>query len=429
MINEEIQLSEEQQKLFNAMEFDNKNLFISGKAGTGKSHVIKYFLKHTKKTTAHLAYTGIAALNIGGSTINKFFGILSHGVYNPDEQIKHLDNQFYIDNLREKFEALDCLIIDEISMVRVDLFHTMDMVCRHLRDDDRFFGGIQVFLVGDMFQLPPVTRDPNVREFIKDTYSNVYFFNYQPEVLNNVRQYKLKEIHRQSDEKFKRILNNIRIGKVSQEDLNELNKRVTPPPSMDGVITLTGRNDSATAINESRLKELPGESKTFSAVVEGDIKESSYPTDLKLKLKVGAQVMMLNNDPFGLWVNGSIGTITSLTGGIKVKINGIVCDVDKYTWTSKKYTYNRNSKSLEQESTGSFTQYPIKLAWAITIHKSQGQTYDSVYIDMGRAFDYGQVYVALSRCKSLDTLYLARPIYRSSIKVDEDILKYLGEDD
>ena len=174
---------------------------------------------------------------------------------------------------------------------------------------------------------------------------------------------------------------------------------------------------------------MPGESKTFSAMVEGDIKESSYPTDLKLKLKVGAQVMMLNNDPFGLWVNGSIGTITSLTGGIKVKINGIVCDVDQYTWTSKKYTYNRNSKSLEQESTGSFTQYPIKLAWAITIHKSQGQTYDSVYIDMGKAFDYGQVYVALSRCKSLDTLYLARPIYRSSIKVDEDILKYLGEDD
>lgn len=417
-------LSPEQMWVFRLLEETDKSLFLTGKAGTGKSHLIRYLLKHSTKNIALLSYTGLAAANIGGQTINSFFQIFSHGIYDPQEQIAILEDRDSAYGLKRMLNKLDLLVIDEISMVRSDLFHTINEICKLYRDNPQPFGGLQLLLVGDPYQLPPVVKPAEIKPILMKRYGGVHFFN-APDVTSYVGAYQLKQIFRQDDEQFKHILNNIREGTNLPQVLSLLNTRVGIPKSMQNVVVVATRNDMVDNYNEKELAKLSTPTYTYKAIIKGSFKDR--PTNEELVLKEGAQIMMLKNDMMGRWYNGSIGVITELTkDSIKVEINGNEYDVEKFTWTNNKYNYDEDTDTLDQTYLGSFTQYPIRLAWAVTVHKSQGQTYESAFINIPQAFESGQTYVALSRCKSLDKLYLARPIKEKDVLVDPAIRQFMS---
>jgi ATP-dependent exoDNAse (exonuclease V) alpha subunit len=419
----EIELNEQFKKAIELMENTNKHVFIKGKAGTGKSTLLNYFRSKTKKKIVVLAPTGVSALNVKGETIHSFFG------FRPNVTIQNIKTLPKKDTII--YKNIDTIIIDEISMVRADLLDCVDYFLRlNGKDKNIPFGGIQMIFIGDLYQLPPVVTSKE-KELFRRYYKSEYFFDAKVFKEINVEFIELEKVYRQSDEKFIELLNEIRRNELKEESLTLLNSRVysNPPSDDEYLIYLTPYNEIAKKINIERLNTLKGKLYQWNALVYGEFNDEFYPNDLILSLKKGAQVMMLNNDSLGRWVNGSVGKVVGIKNNeiIKVRFNdGRIEDVTPYTWEIFHYKYDEKRDILYTETLGTFTQYPLKLAWAITIHKSQGKTFDKIYLDLGKgAFAPGQVYVALSRCTSFDGIYLKRPIKRNEIFIDKRIVKFI----
>lgn len=415
----EIKLSAEQQKLFDRFENTSSHMFITGKAGTGKSVLLQYIKLHTQKNIVVVAPTGVAALNVGGQTIHSLF------LFPPtfiDTKALHLSAKS-----AKILKNIDTLIIDEVSMVRADLMDGIDYLLRQAHDSQEPFGGVQLLMFGDLYQLPPVVNEVDLINYFEDLNGGFYFFHSLAWNGTELEIYELSQNFRQTDENFKSILNSLRSGEINDSILQNLNIRSSVASPETGVIVLATTNSTVFQINHSRLNQIVDESFTFTASISGDLDPYSYPTEGSLILKKGAQIMMLKNDSKKRWVNGSIGTIESVSQTkIEVKIDGQVHEITPETWQKIRYKFNNEKRQIEEEVVSSFTQFPLRLAWAITVHKSQGQTYDSVIIDMGRgAFTHGQTYVALSRCRSLDTLYLKRPLTFADIIIDPKIIDFM----
>lgn len=423
MLEEPITLSDEQQKVYDFLKKTEENVFITGKAGTGKSVLLDYVRKHIGKRCVVLAYTGIAALHVEGETLNSFFK-LSPEVQKPEDP-----NILF--NLSEEkiklIQELELIIIDEVSMVRADMLDTIDSKMRSIRQMWlEPFGGCQVFFFGDLMQLSPVPENSlDASMYLSVNYDSLFFFS-APVIKNNpLVIIELEEIHRQNEKEFIDILNGIRNNIPDYSLLYSLNRRVATPPEEMKLYTLTATREDAQKANENHLNLLEGESFSYDCIVSGAIDEKELPAEKTIELKVGAQVMMVKNDKYvdgkRRWVNGSLGIVSKLTpDSIYVTIDSNEYLVEKEKWENLNYRYDQRTNRLTQEVTGTFIQYPLKLAYAITVHKSQGQTYDAVNIDLaGKAFAAGQVYVALSRCKSIEKLYLKRALKMDDIMVDQ----------
>lgn len=395
------------------------SVFLTGKAGTGKTTFLRHICHTTNKRCVVVAPTGVAAINANGVTIHSFFQ-LPFTPFLPS--LKNVISEYSLNKQhvrKEKIEiirTLDLLIIDEISMVRADLLDAIDDNLRRYRHSQRPFGGVQLLMIGDLQQLPPVVKDDEW-ELMKQVYPSPFFFNSKALQRTHFITIELTKIFRQSDSQFINLLNNIRQNKFDNDTLNLLNTRYLPnfqPNDSEGYIQLTTHNYQAQNINSAKLESLCGESYSFEAYIEGNFPEYSYPTDNVLTLKEGAQVMFVRNDssPEKKFYNGKIATITSIsnTDIIVEDREGNTIEVKRDKWENIKYTINKDNKEIEAVVDGSFIQYPLKLAWAITVHKSQGLTFERAIIDVGSAFTYGQVYVALSRCKSFEGLVLSSPI-------------------
>lgn len=417
----DIKLSGEQEKLFDILEKSNENVFITGKAGTGKSILLGYFKQKSTKKVVVCAPTGVAALNVGGQTIHSLFKI-------PPSFIRkgsiHIDYKTAI-----LLKNIDAVVIDEISMVRADLMDAIDESLRIARHNELPFGGAQIIMFGDLYQLPPVVSDPELHKYFADNNGGFYFFNASVWEKAELKIYELNHIFRQNDEDFKEVLNAVRIGKIDEQLLIRVNQRAGVDIPDNNIVTLATTNRTVSDINSYQLERLPGEVKEYHAVISGNLEESSFPTEENLRLKVGAQVMLIKNDKEKRWVNGTIGKIYSISDNeIKVDIDGIKYPISPETWSKIRYYYDQVKRQVEEEPVSSFTQYPLRLAWAITVHKSQGKTYGSVIVDMGDgAFAHGQTYVALSRCKTLEGLYLKRAIEMEDIIVDSSVVNFMSK--
>lgn len=417
-------ITEEFQKAFDLMEYSSKCAYITGKAGTGKSTLLTYYRQKTKKNVVVLAPTGIAAINVEGSTIHSFFRFAPQLI-----EKSNITRDFTRQDL---FNKIELLIIDEISMVRADLLDGIDYALRINRKNDMPFGGVQMIFFGDLHQLPPVTVGKDLIDFFEENYGGFYFFNASVFKEIHFEYIELKTIFRQKDKDFINILNGIRENRISPSELVMLNKRFNPFHAFstnDVCLTLSTTNNIAEDINQERINSLTSEEFYYDATISGKFDKSSYPTEPRLCLKKGAQVMMLKNDSQKRWVNGTLGIVKSLTlNEVEVEIEGTTYSIEKATWETIEYQYNKEEKKIESIVTGSFTQYALKLAWAITIHKSQGQTFDKVVIDMGfGAFVHGQTYVALSRCTSLEGIILRTPIRQRDIILDPKVAKFINE--
>jgi hypothetical protein len=416
-----VTLSREQQSLFEKLEKTTSHIFVTGKAGTGKSLLLQYFRQNTSKRNAVVAPTGVAALNVEGQTIHSFFKIAPAFV--PKSNIP-LDSK-----TAELLRNIDTLVIDEISMVRADLMDGIDFLLRKARSNKSPFGGVQIVMFGDLHQLPPVVSDRELQQYFLENHGGYYFFHADAWRSVPMEIYELRTIFRQKDQKFKEILNAIRNGKAGSELLTVLNARCGHTAPLEGAVTLVTTNKSAFDINHRRLAGLAGKAYEFKAEITGNLEPSAYPTEEVLTLKKGAQVMLLKNDTQKRWVNGTLGVIHSVSEEeIKVDIDGEVHKVDKNVWNKIRYFYNKESGQVEEEVVSAFIQFPLRLAWAITVHKSQGQTYQSAVVDMGwGAFAHGQTYVALSRCASLDGLYLKRQITPRDVMVDPAVVDFMSK--
>lgn len=420
---ENLKLNEEQQALFNKIENSSDHFFITGKAGTGKSVLLQYLKYNSKKRLVVGAFTGVAALNVGGQTLNSLFelpwGFIDLGQLRLGGRVTTL------------MRHVDMLVIDEVSMVRVDMMGAINKLLQQARGNSRPFGGVQIIMFGDLYQLPPVTAEEALHEYFAHNHGGPYFFNAEIWLNTKLKIHELTYIFRQqTDEAFKKILNAVRKNEIEEEILELLNERCVENIPTEGVVTLATRNSVVDETNKARLKELQDEEYTYQAEIVGNLERSAFPTDEFLKLKKGAQVMLLRNDPERRWVNGTVGIVESLSNDeIKVRINGnIVYSVPRFTWNKIRYFYDQETRKIEQEILSSFTQFPLKLAWAFTIHKSQGKTYNSVVVNMdGGAFAHGQTYVALSRCTTLEGLYLTQPIQREDIIVDPLVETFMAQ--
>ena len=400
---------------FDQLEHTSQHFYITGNAGTGKSTLLHYFKENTKKKIVVLAPTGIAAINIGGATIHSFFRFPFHFITPND--IKHMRDK------EKLFSTLETLVIDEVSMVRADLMDAIDLSLRVNRKRmAEPFGGVQVVLIGDLYQLPPII-DQELEEYFADHYETPYFFSAKVFKETRLQTIELQTVFRQTDPAFIHLLNKVRNNALQVSDLEALNKRHHPSCKFDEhdlAITLTSTNALASTMNLQRLMALHSCEFAYDADVQGDFDTKSFPTENKLRLKQGAQIMMVKNDPNKRWVNGSLGIIKRLTHEtIEVSFGDVVHEVEPVTWEKLEYEYDRENNMIEPFVNGSFKQFPIKLAWAITIHKSQGKTFEKVVIDLGRgAFAHGQAYVALSRCRSLNGIYLQSPLRYRDIILD-----------
>ncbi len=401
----------------------NRNIFLTGKAGTGKTTFLHQIKQLSAKRLAVVAPTGVAAINAGGVTIHSLFqlpfGPLVPGATGREGR---KFNREKINLLR----TLDLLVIDEISMVRADVLDGIDEVLRRYRGRSEPFGGVQLLLIGDMQQLPPVIRDDDWT-LLRPHYDTGYFFGSKALQQTPYVSIELTHIYRQSDQRFIDLLNGIREKTITREQLADLNQRYVPdfaPADDEGYITLTTHNNAAQAINSRQLETLPTRPYTFTATIENDFPSQAYPTEAELSLKIGAQVMFIKNDasPDKLFYNGKIGRITNIDDDlIFVKSGYQTIAVDRLIWENIRYTLDPKTKEIRSEVIGQFTQYPLRLAWAITIHKSQGLTFEKAIIDASAAFAHGQVYVALSRCKTLEGLVLRAPIPSHSIKTEQTL--------
>jgi len=409
------------------------NLFLTGKAGTGKTTFLKELRKQSVKRMVVLASTGIAAINAGGSTIHSFFQ-LPLSPYLPCTTYDRKGRKYFNFSKvkRDIIRTMDLLVIDEISMVRADLLDAVDSVMRRYREHDKPFGGAQLLMIGDLQQLAPVVKEDEWA-MLSSVYDTPYFFS--SKALNKAEYLtvELKTVYRQQDASFISLLNQIRENKATDETLAALNKRYIPDfkPSKDSdYIRLTTHNYPAQVINERELDSLPTKEYVFKAKVEGNFPETSYPAEERLVLKRGAQVMFIKNDPERRFFNGMIGEVVDVDDDniiVKDKSGGNSFKLDIMEWTNSKYTLNKVSKEIVESVEGVFRQYPLRLAWAITIHKSQGLTFEHAIIDVSRSFAHGQTYVALSRCKTLDGLVLSAPLQRSAIISDSVLDGYINE--
>lgn len=411
-------LNEEKTEIYNLMENTNSNLFITGKAGTGKSYLLKYFRTKTKKRVLYTAPTGIAALNISGTTLHSAFGFNNLSENNP---IRLSQNQ------RELFKNIDTLIIDEISMVRSDVFNRIDLILQYANNNSESFGGKQIILLGDLFQLPPVAKMEEAA-FLTDKYGGLFFFNYSGYNDGEFIFKELNEVFRQNDKDFISILNNIREGNITKDDITLLNEHYTTAIPRR-VMQIVPTKNEASNINIEKLNDIKGKEYIYNAnilVGESKLKETDFPCDFTLKLKVGALVMMIVNDQeHKRWVNGTLGIISELTNNmIKVTINGTNYEISRTTFNKYKCEYNRDEKKIEYLVETSVNQFPLILAYAITIHKSQGMTYQQIAVNIENCFAPGQAYVALSRCANFDKLYLTRKINPSCIITDNGVVNF-----
>ncbi|MFB8386315.1 ATP-dependent RecD-like DNA helicase [Microbacterium sp. NPDC055910] len=447
-------LSAEQEALFRLIEDTNEHVFVTGRAGTGKSTLLQHLAWSTSKQIAVCAPTGVAALNVEGQTIHSLFRLPIGLIGSSDEK--------QTDATRKILNAIETLVIDEISMVNADLMDAIDRSLRLARGRRHEpFGGVQIVMFGDPYQLAPVPPRGDELRYVRDHYRSFWFFDAHVwagastgsatgegfDGLIDLGRHgaelhirELVDIHRQSDDGFKAMLNAVRHGVVTADiaqALNDTGARRPPDPSDDEppIITLATRNDIVNNINRRHLAELRGREQTAQADVSGDFGrgEAGYPADPELKLKVGAQVMFLRNDRGAFpdpprWVNGTIGRVTRIAGGtVRVDVDGDEVEVEPAVWEKYRYAYDPGSKALTREIVAEFTQFPLRLAWAVTIHKSQGKTYDRAIVDLGSgAFAPGQTYVALSRLTSLEGLYLTRPLRPSDIRVDPDVRRFIA---
>lgn len=410
------------------VEHTGKSIFLTGKAGTGKTTFLRAVKEHSHKRMVVVAPTGVAAINARGATIHSFFQ-LPLSPYVPGAR---LDSKFtYSKDKRKIMRTIDMLVIDEISMVRCDVLDAIDSVMRRFREHDKPFGGVQLVMIGDLQQLTPVVRSGE-DQILAQYYDTPYFFG--SHALKNV-DYVTIELHhvfRQNDTEFLSILNDIRDGRATALDLRRLNSRYNPafrPKPEEGYIRLTTHNRIADNCNNREIDMLPGRPFSFNAEVEGDFPEYDFPTDRRLTLKEGAQVMFLKNDSEGRYYNGRIGRVTHVgDDGILVLCPGDenAIKVEPETWENTKYKLNELTRQIEADVVGKFKQYPLRLAWAITIHKSQGLTFDHAIIDAQLSFSAGQVYVALSRCRTLEGLVLATPISPQAIINDPRVATYIA---
>ena len=425
---------------FNFLQYTNQNIFLTGKAGTGKTTFLRNLKKQSPKRMVVVAPTGVAAINAGGVTIHSFFQ-MSFGPQipvSPDQQrqvavpadgnvaagIKRFS--------REKINimrSLDLLVIDEISMVRADILDGIDEVLRRYKNRYKPFGGVQLLMIGDLQQLAPVVKEDDWT-ILKPYYDTCFFFSSHALKRSKFTGIELNHIFRQSDQKFIDLLNKVRENRMDAATLQELNQRHIPgfnPEEKEGYITLTTHNYQSQQINDSKLDKLKTKSHRFKAEVKGEFPEYSYPTDPELELKVGAQVMFVKNDTEKRFYNGKIGKIININDEtIEVQCPGdyLPIDVEKTEWQNAKYTLNETTQEIDEDVIGTFTQFPLKLAWAITIHKSQGLTFEKAIIDARASFAHGQVYVALSRCKTLEGLVLSSPIADFSVKNDTTVIQF-----
>lgn len=425
----------------------NRPIFLTGKAGTGKTTFLRHIVSSTHKQTIIVAPTGIAALNAGGVTIHSFFQLPFAG-FIPDfreamhndgsvklESKKTLLRHFRLNKTRKQvMQQLELLIIDEVSMLRADLLDAIDWSLRNIRGKNEPFGGVQVLFIGDLFQLPPVVK-PAEWSILRDYYQGIYFFNAHVVLEKPPLYIELSKIYRQQNQDFIDVLNNLRNNKLSEKDVVLLNKHVQPnfkPKSDDGYITLTTHNSKADQMNAAALSELQGKVRSYESEIVGDFPPHLFPLDTKLDLKVGAQVMFIKNDP-GMekqFYNGKMAIVTYLD----LDEITVECVEDKkkitvstFEWTNIKYTSNQSTGEIEEEVIGSFVHFPIKLAWAITVHKSQGLTFEKAILDVSQVFAPGQAYVALSRLRSLEGLVLLTPIRLNGLNNDENIITYSSQ--
>ena len=411
------------------MEDSQRNILITGRAGTGKSTLLTYFRDHTKKKAVILAPTGVAAVNVEGQTIHSFFH------FKPSVTPASIKKKKSAGKEKTTiYKKLTTIVIDEVSMVRADLLDCVDKFLRLNGPEEKMpFGGVQMIFIGDLYQLPPVVTSAE-RDIFKTHYSSPYFFSAKVFDQLNMEFLELEKVYRQKDDDFVRLLNTIRNRTATDDDLAKFNSRCDPQfeaPDGSFYLSLTSTNDLASVINEKRLAELPGKAWKASGIIEGDFGKEYLPTTVDLKLKKGAQIMLLNNDSLGQWINGTIGKIKKFEKNdededviVAELDNGDTARISPYTW--KIYRFFLKNEELRSEEVGSFTQYPVRLAFAVTIHKSQGKTFENVVIDVGRGtFAHGQMYVALSRCTTLGGIVLKQPLKKNHIMMDWQVVKFL----
>ena len=428
--------NQELQNALQLVQFTHRSLFLTGKAGTGKSTFLHYIAQTTKKKYVILAPTGIAAINVGGATLHSFFKLPFHPLLPNDRRYntRQLRNTLKYNSEKIKLiRELELIIIDEISMVRADIIDFIDKILRVYSHNMRIpFGGKQLLLVGDVYQLEPVLKEEDW-QLLQPYYASKFFFDAHVFRTFQLVCIELQKVYRQRDDKFISILDHIRTSTVTSTDLSLLNQQVGQPQPMDAhqlSITLSTRRDTVDYINSLHLSKLPGDATILHGSIEGEYPENNLPTPIELEVKTGAQILFIKNDREKRWVNGTLGTIIGIgdeeDGKIYVRTEqGEDVDVEQEVWNNVRYTYNQKEQKVEEEILGSFQQFPLRLAWAITIHKSQGLTFNQVKIDLsGGVFAGGQTYVALSRCRSLKGIALQEPVKREDSYVNQETVRF-----